>query len=338
MAAPRSLYLVVALALAGCGAPASPPKEIASEPAVVVETVSLAPGEGLVQASGVIGYRREPRLAFTSYGVIDTIHVDIGDVVRRGQTLATLRRMSAGADAREAETQQSNAERELTRARRLFELGYVTQARLDDAQLAVERSRRAAVLTAPSDGVVLSRLAEPAEAVSPGTTIVVLGQISSGMVLRAGVAATQTARLAVGNRALIRMSEAGGEHRAGRITRIGAVGETATGAVEVEVEFDTVAGLRSGMVATVEFATGAAPGDGGVVVPALALLSARADQGVVLVVDGAGVARRRDVRVGRVTDGGVVVVGGLRPGERVAAAGAAYVRNGDKVRVVKGVR
>jgi hypothetical protein len=65
----------------------------------------------------------------------------------------------------------------------------------------------------------------------------------------------------------------------------------------------------------------------------LSLLDARADQGVVFVVDSENIARRRAVRTAGVTQAGVLVVEGLEPGDRVISVGAAYVRDGAPVRI-----
>ena len=70
----------------------------------LVEVVEVAPASaaGAIRVSGMVGYRREPVLAFTAAGVVGAIEVDSGDVVRRGQRLATLRRTGAGANVDEA--------------------------------------------------------------------------------------------------------------------------------------------------------------------------------------------------------------------------------------------
>ena len=70
--------------------------------------------------------------------------------------------------------------------------------------------------------------------------------------------------------------------------------------------------------------------------PTLALLDARADQGVVFVVDAQNIAHRRAVRPAGVTQDGVLVVEGLVAGDRVVSAGAAYVRDGEPVRIAAG--
>jgi len=125
--------------------------------------------------------------------------------------------------------------------------------------------------------------------------------------------------------------------RTGRVARVGAKGNDSTGAFEVEVEIASTEGMRSGMVAEVEIA--ATPSEAAtamLMVPTLSLLDARADQGIVFVVDAQGVARRRAVTTAGVTQAGVMVISGLEPGDRVISAGAAYVRDGDTVRIAAG--
>ena len=331
----RSLLLaVIGLALAACGAPRAD-SERNPEQGPVVEVVEATPalGAGAVRAAGLVGFRREPQLAFTSPGVIGSIYVDVGDVVARGQRLATLRRISVGSNANEAALAQQNAERDLERTQALFDAGFVSEARLDDARLAVERARGASILTAPADGVILRRVAEPSQTVAAGAPIFVLGETGSGMVVRAPVGSADAARLQVGETGIVRVAELGDVERQGRITRVGAKGNDATGAFEVEVEVTSAEGLRSGMVAEVEIAGNAEETeDAALIVPTLSLLDARADQGMVYVVDERNVAHRRAVRTAGVTQAGVLVIDGLEAGEHVVAAGAAYVRDGETVR------
>jgi len=326
----------LALLLAGCGGAASDGEPAQAGDGPLVQVVEVAPlsAPGAIQGSGLIGYKREGDLAFNAPGVVATLHVDAGDVVRRGQRLATLRRTSVGSNADEAALARANAERDLARTQELFERGFVSEARLEDARLAVERARDSSVLTAPANGIVLRRRVDPAQTVAAGTPIFAFGETGSGFVVRAPVASAAAARLQVGDAALVRITELGGETRPGRVARIAGQGDASTGAFEVEIEITNAEGLRSGMVAAVEIAAAASPStENAMIVPALALLDARADQGVVFVVDAEGVARRRPVRTAGVTQAGVLIVEGLAPGERVISAGAAYVRDGELVRI-----
>jgi RND family efflux transporter MFP subunit len=323
------------LALSACGnGDAANESEAAEAPLVQVVEAAPIRAAGAIQASGLVGYKREADLAFMAPGVIANIHVDAGDQVRRGQRLATLRRTTAGTNADEAALARANAERDLARAQELFERGFVSEARLEDARLAVERARDSSALTAPADGVILRRRAEPAQSVGAGTPILAFGETGSGVVVRAPVAASAAARIRVGDAVTVRITDLGGEMRQGRVARIGAQGHQLTGAFEVEVEVSRAEGLRSGMVAAVEIA--AAPSantENAMLTPTLSLLDARADQGVVYVVDAQSVAHRRRVRTAGITQEGVLVIEGLAPGERIVSAGAAYVRDGEPVRI-----
>lgn len=299
----------------------------------VVQSATLT-APGAVQVSGIVGFKRETDLAFNAPGVVAALHVDAGDVVRRGQRLATLRRTSVGSNADEAALARANAERDLARTQELYERGFVSEARLEDARLAVSRARDSSSLTAPADGIILRRRADVAQSVAAGAAIFAFGEPGSGVVVRAPAASSAAGRVQVGDIALVRIAELGETPRQGRVARIAGQGDAATGAFEVEIEVTDTEGLRSGMVAAVEIAAAAAPAaENAIIVPALALLDARADQGIVFVVDEQGVARRRPVRTAGVTQNGVLIVEGLNAGEQVISAGAAYVRDGEPVRI-----
>ena len=90
------------------------------------------------------------------------------------------------------------------------------------------------------------------------------------------------------------------------------------------MQIDEPQGLRSGEVAEVLIRSAVASADlvRSFVVPAIALIDARADQGIVFVVDGEGKARSRAVETGGVTDDGVVILKGIAEGDRVITRGA----------------
>lgn len=334
---PGSLAVfLLAAALAGCGGNAPEAREQQQGPLVEVVEVSPDGGSGAVLASGIVGFKREADLAFNAPGVVAFIQVDSGDRVRRGQSLAALRRTSVGSNSDEAALARANAERDLARTERLHAEGFVSDARLEDARLAVERARDSSTLTAPADGIILRRLAEPAQSVGAGTPILAFGETGSGIVVRAPVASGAVARLHVGDAASVRVRELGGAARAGRVTRIGAQGDRSTGAFEIEIAVPSTQDLQSGMVATIEIAATrgtTASAETALLAPTLSLLDARADQGVVFVVDAQGIAHRRSVRTAGISQDSVIVIEGLAPGERVISAGAAYVRDGQTVRI-----
>jgi RND family efflux transporter MFP subunit len=342
-AADSALRVVIAILLSACVAAllagceeARPNDQVPPDVRPVVSVIAVAPvaAAGAIRASGLVGYKRETELSFNAPGVIASLLVDTGDVVRPGQQLASMRRTSVGSNPAEATQARENAERLLARTRALFEKGFVSQTAVDDAQLALERAQESTVLTAPAAGVILRRRAEPAQMVSAGTPVLVLGETQHGIVVRAAVASRAAARIGSGSTATVRI--AGLASRAATVVRVAAKGDDSTGAFEVEVRPDDATGLRSGQVAEVDIAgAGNSETAAALVVPTLSLLDGRADQGVVFVVDSANVARRRSVQTAGIARDGVLVISGLTAGERVVAAGAAYVRDGEPVRIAE---
>lgn len=337
------LGVIAAVALSACGGAkeASAPKP-AEAPVVSVVKAVGGVENGRVRVAGTITFQREPVLSFRVPGVIQGISVDEGDRVRSGQRLAWLKPTEVAAGAAEASAALETAERNLARQQTLFEKGFVSQARIDDAKLAVERakagaeaagfSRDTAIIIAPADGVILRRLAEPSQVAGAGAPILLLGETRSGFVVRASAASQQAALLKIGAPAQVTVRGAG--EIGGKISRLAAKGDAATGAFDVEIAIPNNPALRSGMVAEALIESPDANAAASAVrVPTLALLDARADQGVVYVVDDAGVARRRTVTTAGVDGENAIVLSGLKAGERVVAAGAAYVRDGEPVTI-----
>lgn len=336
-ASPKLLLpIATAFLLAACQGEASEVAKPAAQPVIAVEilpvTANGAAGE--IRASGLVAYKRETALSFGAPGEIEALSVDVGDRVVAGQVLASLRKTTTGADADEAALARRTAEQTFERVKRLHEAGAASQADLDTARLALERARERVAITAPAAGVILRRDAEPGQIVSAGQGVLWVGEARTGIIVEASMTASEAAQLKAGDVASINIR--GREALTGKVARIAEKG-TQSGAFAVEIMVDNPAGLRSGEVAEVVVASQAgaavaAPAPA-FTVPAISLIDARADQGVVFVVDAEGKARRRAVETGGVSDRGVTILKGLENGDRVITRGASMVRDGDAVSV-----
>lgn len=329
-----ALVLAVALLAACQGEAGETPEAVAAPPPVIaVEALSIASdgtGSG-VRASGLVAYKRETTLGFAVPGQIETLTVDAGDRVAAGQVIATLRRTTVGADEAEGALARQTAQQTFDRVSRLFEAGAASQADLDNARLALERTRERVSIVAAAGGIVLQRQAEPGQTVSAGQPVVTIGENRAGLIVRASMTPAEVAQIQVGDSAAVSI-----EARppvTGTIARIAPRGSM-SGTFEVEVALPAADGLRAGEVAEVGIAVRteetAAPSY--FTIPAIALIDARADQGAVFVIDAEGKARRRAVETGGVTDRGVSILKGLSVGDRVITRGASMVRDGDAVR------
>ena len=337
--------------LAACGRDAPPPAGAGREAAPVrAVPAELAAADAAVRAVGILAPRDEVRLSFKVGGVVERVAVDAGDRVRAGQVLAVLKGTEVDAAVSQAAEAVEKSRRDLERAKQLRADEVATQEQVEDLTTAYNVARsnlraaqfnaRFANIVAPADGVVLQRLAKADELVAGGQPVLVLGATADGWVVRAALADRDAVRVDLGDGAAISFDAFPGRRFEGRVTRIGSSADPQTGTFEVEIEV-APGGARfvRGLVAKVELAIGGADDAPRTVVPVTAIVEADGPAGVVYVLDPAGdVARRREVTVGPIAGGRVVVLAGLEPGEQVVTDGAAWLTDGHAVRVVADAR
>ncbi|HEV8305315.1 MAG TPA: efflux RND transporter periplasmic adaptor subunit [Gemmatimonadales bacterium] len=295
-----------------------------------------------VVATGTLGPKEEITLSFKIGGVISRVLVDAGAMVSAGDTLAALDLREIDAAVTRAQSAADKAERDLARAKRLYGDSVVTLAQQQDAETgaqvtradleAARFNRRYAVIVAPAGGVILRRHAEPGELVAPGTPIIVLGSRARGDVVRVGLADRDVVRVRRGDRAVVRFDAVPDREFAGRVTEIAAAADPMTGTYRVEVHLPGATGLASGLVGQVEIRPAATQLV--TLVPIEALLEADGSEGTVFALSGDGSrAERRSVSIAFLTGGRVALLGGLDGVQQVITEGAAYLEDGEAVRV-----
>lgn len=122
------------------------PAEVVGEPVrVAVVRPRRTTIEGKVVATGSIGSKQTSNIGPLVAGVVEKIHVNVGDHVRKGDPLFQIRPALYECEAEEAkanlafaQAQRDNARRALDRVRKLADDGYAAQAKLDDAQTAYD--------------------------------------------------------------------------------------------------------------------------------------------------------------------------------------------------------
>jgi len=209
-------------------------------------------------------------------------------------------------------------------ARDEHELAFVArdtaQRNLDDANI-----------TAPFAGRVDDLMVDVGDYVAPGTPIATLVEMSRARVF-AGVTAETAARLVPGSEAAVRIAALGGVELPGTLRNIASVASERDGTYQVELWIEQPpAGLRDGMVASLELATPDA--DARPLAPRAGMLR-RAGKPEIFVVEGSGdsaVARLRALRTGRSAGEWIEVLTGLEDGDRVVVDGQFALRDGAPV-------
>jgi RND family efflux transporter MFP subunit len=337
VAATVAVSVVVACSRRASGTVAAPMRT------VHVAAVTDATLDNTLRAVGLLTPKDEARLSFKVGGLIESIQVEEGQSVRAGQVLAVLKPAEINASLEQARQATAKAQRDLDRGNALLADGVATQEQVQDlttafhvasaAQSSAEFNAAHARIVASVGGVVLRKLAEANEVVQAGQTVVVLGGANRGWIVRVGLADRDVVRVRLGDAARIEFDAWPGQIFSGRVGNIASAADPATGTFTVEVQLDA-GGARfvQGLVAKVALSPQNAAS--GKVIPVQALLEANDKEAGVFVLDaGTGVVHRVNIQIGRLSLGQVEVLDGLAPGAMVVTDGAAFLENGETVRV-----
>ncbi|EWS78317.1 efflux RND transporter periplasmic adaptor subunit [Xylella taiwanensis] len=319
---------------------------------VKLETVGT---ENLAKTQFVASIRQEQRadLAFENGGRIAAINVDVGDRVRHEQVLARLdpepvrlRLQQAEATLRAATAQLHERQTQLNQQQALFKEAMISQATLTSAQVALDTAQadlhvaesnhalaRRAVhqseLRAPFDGSVVARLLQPQADTGAGQTVLQMegqGRLQAVATLPANIAqGLNPDRVFQGNRT--------DTPQASISLRLRSVSPRLENGASVQAIFDvteTTTPLRSGDTLLLALSAAAAPA---LSVPLPAMVPGVNHSSAIVFVyhPKAGVVLRRDVVLGTIEGERVQIRSGLKPGEQVVVAGAAFLSDGQKV-------
>jgi len=314
-----------------------------------------------ITANGSIAAWQEASIGSEVGGLrMETVRVNVGDVVRRGQVLASFAPETVQADlgevlARlaEAEATAAEAAANAERARGLQSTGALSAQQIQQyqtaertAQARVEAQRAASQVQrlrlkhtqvlAPDDGVISARSATVGAVTPPGQEL--FRMIRQGRLeWRAEVQAADLSRLKPGLAARITLSgetpdDAADSAITGRLRMVAPTVNAQTRDALVYVDLPAGSAARAGMFARGEFVLSQQR-------------SQTLPQSAVLLRDGLSYVMRLDadnkvkvhevkVSVGRRLGDRIEITGGLDPSARVAASGLAFLGDGDTVRVI----
>ncbi|QNA84807.1 efflux RND transporter periplasmic adaptor subunit [Sphingomonas sp. So64.6b] len=345
----RWMVIGVAVVLGGCGSP-KPVQETAHRTDVRIIQVGADNQPLSIAGVGTVALRREASLGFTSPGRIERIGVQEGDSVARGQVLAALDTTAVAAEVARIDAERIRAASEYRRSAVLLEKGWVTRPRVESAQAALQAANAqlsaarfqasAARIVAPGPGTVLARLVEPGQVITAGTPVLIVGDRSSGYVVRVPLADRDASRLSIGAPAQVTLGAFGDVPVTGQVIEIAGRADRATGTFMVEIGVPNDPRLRSGQIGKVAVTGGGGTGGRGTTgirVPAGAVFAARAGAAFVYVVDRAtGKLTLRRIAVGDTDDRGIQVTSGLGGGEWLAASRIDRLRDGMTVNPITG--
>ncbi len=329
--------------LAGCRKSAEAPAAGAATAAVNVRVASVTRSTSSqpILAAGLLARQTEADFSFPTAGVVGSISVRAGDRVKAGQELARLQLDTAEAQLIQAQAAVDKFRRDVGRVERLQKERAATLETLQDARTQLEQAEanlriaefahRHAVIVAPSDGVVLRRLAEPNELVAAGRPVVSFASEGEGWIVRAEVAARDAARVELNSPVEIRDGTT--VLAKGRLVRIAEAVNPTTRTVPVEAMLEAPpAGARSGLIASLVISP--IPVAARAVVPIAALRNGEGNHAAlfVLAADGRAV-KRLDVEVEEVAGAQAYLRTPLADDAKVVVTGAQFLDDGTAVNV-----
>ncbi len=277
-------------------------------------------GDDWVEVPGTVEAVRTAAVASRVSATVESVPVEIGDLVREGDPVVRLDGRDLEAHLQAAEAALAAADARLERLRALFEKEAATRDELDAATAAAAGARavrdaaRVQIeyvdLRAPFDGRVTTRQVHAGDLAGPGQTLVTI-QGTGRLRVAATVSEDQAARLTIG-RAVRAILEDGRAAEA-VVSVLGASGDPASRRFIVKGDLPRDAGARAGTFARLRLPRGGE--DPLALVPLAAVFERGALTGV-FVVEG-GTARLRWIRPGARSGGHLFVRAGLEPGDEV---------------------
>lgn len=340
------------------GGAAPAPKAGASAPKPSMTVTTAQPQRTRVpvklSANGSIAAWQEASIGSESSGLkLASVRVNVGDVVKAGQVLATFAPETIQADVAqaraalmEAEANASEAAANAERARTLQTSGALSAQQISQF-LTAEQTAKARVeaaratlnvqqlrlkhtqVVAPDSGTVSARSATVGAVVGGGTELFRL--IRQGRLeWRAEVTSAELGRIKAGTPVVVTLP--GGEATPGKVRMVAPTVDPATRAALVYVSLDAKSAARQGMFAKGEFEFGASEA---LTVPQQALVM-RDGFNYLFKVGAEQKVSQVKVEAGRRIGDRVEITRGIEAGSTVAVSGAGFLNDGDTVRISNG--
>lgn len=266
---------------------------------------------------------------------IQTINVEVGDKVSKGQVLATLDRASLN----QLKVNLEQVERDYNRALQLLNIGSGTQATVDQLKSQLDAVRTQynnllenTVLTSPMNGVVTARNYDPGDMVGQ-MPILTVGQINPAVKIIINITENDFANVHAGMPVNVSLDAFPDEDFSGKIVRVYPSVDPQTRTFQAEVQVNNPSSrLLPGMFARVSLDHGDAVR---VVVPDRAVVKQTGSGNRYVYVYKNGKVSYNKVELGRQLGNSYEIISGVEDGDTVVVAGQTRLADGVPVQLKK---
>lgn len=338
----KKVFTVIVLAaMLSCGGKQSSKEMNATGKAVTVSQVKLSGEQSDMRYSGTIEASRTIPLTFQTTGTVLSVLVEAGDVVSKGQLLATVDKASAQNMYDIANAKYQQAKDAYDRLKKVYDSGSLPeikwvemQTNLEQAQSSLAMSRESldkCNLKAPSDGIVGERNIEPGmSALTITGAPIKLVEINDVYIV-ISVPENELNQLKKGQKATITVSALGEKTVTGQIATISPVADAISRTYEAKIlVHNSQHELKPGMVCDVAIAR--SKGASCVLVPYQSVGKDSNGDTYIFVVD--TLSRRvhkQKVQTGAFSGSDLVVTAGLTVGQTVVCEGKDRLSENDQI-------
>jgi len=328
----KAIILAMLIAvISGCSNPRT--DEIKGEQKIKVKTtlVQSVKNDYSLGYSGTVEASQVIPLSFKTVGTVEKIYVEVGDVVRKGQLLATLDDSDLQNIYEGILAKYQQAEDAYNRLKLVHDQGSLPEIKWVEMQTDLEQAKSSLDLSknnlekcrmlSPADGVVGRKNIEPGQSsISLTSAPIELVKIETVFV-KISVPENEINRISHGQKAGILVSALDGKTFEGTVTNISPVAELMSRTYTVKISVsNTGHDLKPGMVCDVSLGFGT--GSNMLVVPMKAVSKDSAGNTYVYMVSPDNkTVKKRIIKVGKYNNAGIEVTDGLLEGQTIVSEG-----------------
>jgi len=340
--------MLVVIALLACSKDQKEtPTSLAKEQVIPVtqSTAREVSQSTIIRTTGLIKAGSTTKYAFKIGGVVQSLYVDEGDRIKKGQLLATLYQDEIDAQYQQAQLAEEKARRDFARVETLYQDSIATlenyqnvKTQLEVAQKTKDQLRfnkQYARVYANADGYIIRKLSNVGEVVGPGSPIFISNDAtnSKGYVLECTVNDRQWVQLAKGDKGEITLDAYPGVKIQGTVDNKSVQADPVSGAFRVEVKLSPVRqDLATGMYGRVDIIT--KESSSAVAIPYQALVQANGNIGYVYL-SNSGKVERRKVVVLDIQSDQVLLASGITAGESVIVGNSAFLSPKSQIKIIE---
>lgn len=328
----------------GCGSK----KEKINEDIIPVKIVELKkePVRKVINVSGVFTTDDETFLSFKTGGIIKSIFVNEGDMIKKDQLLASLELNEIEAQVSQASSAYDKALRDFNRVQNLYKDSAATLRQMDDAQTGLDIAREQLAIAkynldhseihSPDDGYVLKKYVNEGQLVGSGTPVLQTNGASKGSwLLKAGISDQDWSQVTVGCNAKVQSDVDPSKNIQAVVLRKSKGIDPATGTFTVELKIE---GSRHEKVASGLFGKAKIFPENSAkmwIVPYQSILDGDGNSGYVFITNDMKTANKVKINIFDLDMDDVYVDEGLESSKYLIVSGSAYLNDGSRIKIDK---